>query len=149
MSPGTPQDTSPIMAQNAYFVATPCLLAAAGDCLKVRRKPCTNPLSKLAQLPDTTQIYCAHEYTLDNIRFAKIVEPANGDLLAREAQARDTRAKNWPTVPSSLALEKRTNPFLRSHVPSVIQAAQHYAGHALPEPWQVFATVRAWKDALD
>ena len=106
-------------------------------------------LSKLAQLPDTTQIYCAHEYTLDNIRFAKIVEPANGDLLAREAQARDTRAKNWPTVPSSLALEKRTNPFLRSHVPSVIQAAQHYAGHALPEPWQVFATVRAWKDALD
>ena len=106
-------------------------------------------LSKLAKLPDTTQVYCAHEYTLDNIRFAKLVEPGNSDLLAREVQDRATRAQHLPTVPSSLALEKRTNPFLRSHVPTVVQAAQHYAGSLLTEPWQVFATVRAWKDALD
>ena len=106
-------------------------------------------LSKLAQLPDATLVYCAHEYTLDNIRFAKVVEPANSDLLAREIQDRATRAKNLPTVPSNLALEKRTNPFLRSHVPAVIHAAQQYAGRPLPEPWQVFATVRSWKDALD
>ncbi len=106
-------------------------------------------LSKLAQLPDATLVYCAHEYTLDNIRFAKVVEPANSDLLAREVQDRATRAKNLPTVPSSLALEKRTNPFLRSHEPAVVQAAQDYAGRPLAEPWQVFATVRAWKDDLD
>ncbi len=106
-------------------------------------------LSKIARLPDATQVYCAHEYTLDNIRFAKVVEPANPDLLEREARDRNSRANHQPTVPSFLGLEKRTNPFLRSQVPTVIQAAQTYAGRALTEPWQVFATVRAWKDALD
>ena len=106
-------------------------------------------LSKIAQLPDTTQVYCAHEYTLDNIRFAKVVEPGNSDLLEREVRDRATRANHQPTVPSLLGLEKRTNPFLRSQIPSVIHAAQLYAGHPLTEPWQVFATVRAWKDALD
>lgn len=106
-------------------------------------------LSKIASLPDATQIYCAHEYTLDNIRFAKVVEPTNPDLLERERHDQESRANNQPTVPSRLDLEKRTNPFLRSQVPSVIQAAQEYAGHPFTEPWQVFATVRAWKDSLD
>lgn len=106
-------------------------------------------LSKLARLPDTTLVYCAHEYTLDNIRFAKVVEPDNADLLQREIDDRNSRTAHRPTVPSRLDLEKRTNPFLRSAVPSVIEAAQHYAGRTLPEPWQVFAVVRAWKDALD
>jgi len=106
-------------------------------------------LSKIAQLPDNTRIYCAHEYTLDNIRFAKVAEPHNDVLLEREAHDRATRAKHQPTVPSLLALEKATNPFLRSEVPNLKQAAETYAGHPLPEPWQVFAVVRAWKDALD
>ena len=106
-------------------------------------------LSKLARLPDATLVYCAHEYTLDNIRFAKVVEPDNPNLLQREIDDRNSRAKRQPTVPSRLELEKRTNPFLRSAVPAVIAAAQRYAGRALHEPWQVFAVVRAWKDALD
>lgn len=106
-------------------------------------------LSKIARLPDATQVYCAHEYTLDNIRFAKVVEPTNPDLLEREIRDRNSRAQHQPTVPSRLDLEKRTNPFLRSQIPSVIQAAQAYAGRPLTEPWQVFATVRAWKDQLD
>jgi hydroxyacylglutathione hydrolase len=106
-------------------------------------------LSKLARLPDATLVYCAHEYTLDNIRFAKVVEPDNADLLQREIDDRNSRAQHQPTVPSRLDLEKRTNPFLRSAMPTVIAAAQRYAGRTLPEPWQVFAVVRAWKDALD
>jgi len=106
-------------------------------------------LSKLARLPDATLVYCAHEYTLDNIRFAKVVEPDNADLLQREIDDRNTRAQHQPTVPSRLDLEKRTNPFLRSAIPTVVEAAQRYVGRALPEPWQVFAVVRAWKDALD
>jgi len=106
-------------------------------------------LSKLARLPDATLVYCAHEYTLDNIRFAKVVEPDNADLLQREIDDRKRRSQHQPTVPSRLDLEKRTNPFLRSEMPSVIQAAQAYAARSLPEPWQVFAVVRAWKDALD
>lgn len=106
-------------------------------------------LSKLARLPDATLVYCAHEYTLDNIRFAKIVEPDNPDLLQREIHDRNRRARHLPTVPSRLDLEKRTNPFLRSQVASVVQAAEKYSGWRLTEAWQVFATVRAWKDALD
>ena len=106
-------------------------------------------LNKLAQLPDATRVYCAHEYTLDNIRFAKVAEPHNAALLEREAHDKATRALHQPTVPSLLSLEKATNPFLRSTVPSLKQAAETYAGRPLPEPWQVFATVRAWKDALD
>lgn len=106
-------------------------------------------LSKLAHLPDATLVYCAHEYTLDNIRFAKVVEPDSADLLQREIDDRNSRAEHRPTVPSRLDLEKRTNPFLRSAIPTVVAAAQRYAGRTLPEPWQVFAVVRAWKDALD
>ena len=106
-------------------------------------------ISKLARLPDATLMYCAHEYTLDNIRFAKKVEPNNADLIQREKNDRAARAKQQPTVPSTLGLEKRTNPFMRSLVPSVIQAAECYVGHALSDPAQVFGIVRAWKDDQD
>ena len=106
-------------------------------------------IAKLTALPDATLMYCAHEYTLDNIRFARKVEPDNPDLIQRERDDRNSRAHQQPTVPSTLGLEKRTNPFMRSLVPSVIQAAEHYAGHALPEPAQVFGTVRGWKDDQD
>lgn len=106
-------------------------------------------IAKLARLPDATLMYCAHEYTLDNIRFAKKVEPDNPDLIQREADDRATRARHLPTVPSTLGLEKRTNPFMRSLAPTVIQAASHYVGRPLSDPAQVFGTVRAWKDDQD
>ena len=106
-------------------------------------------ISKLARLPDTTLMYCAHEYTLDNIRFAKKVEPDNADLIQREAHDRATRAQHLPTVPSLLGLEKRTNPFMRTLQATVIQAAERYVGHALSDPAKVFGTVRAWKDDQD
>jgi hydroxyacylglutathione hydrolase len=106
-------------------------------------------ISKLARLPDATLMYCAHEYTLNNIRFAKKVEPDNADLIQRETNDRASRAKHLPTVPSTLGLEKRTNPFMRSLEPTVIQAAERYVGHALSDPAEVFGTVRAWKDDQD
>ena len=106
-------------------------------------------IEKLARLPDTTLMYCAHEYTLDNIRFARKVEPDNADLIQREANDRATRAQNLPTLPTTMGWEKRTNPFLRSLEPTVIQAAERYAGHSLSDPAQIFGTVRAWKDSQD
>lgn len=105
-------------------------------------------LSKIAALPDDTLLYCAHEYTLENIQFAKAVEPHNADLHAREAQDRKRRAQGLATVPFLLSMEKRTNPFLRSHEPSVINAAQAHTGQTLTTPAQVFAAVRAWKDTF-
>ena len=103
-------------------------------------------LSKIKALPPTAEIYCAHEYTLDNIAFAKWVEPDNTSLLAREQEAKALRKVGKYTVPSQLAYECQTNPFLRFDQPDVIKAAEHYAGQALSTEAEVFGAVRHWKD---
>lgn len=103
-------------------------------------------LTRLAALPDDTAIYCAHEYTLANIRFAKAVEPDNRALREREEHARALRAAQRPTLPSTLALEHATNPFLRCAQPAVIAAASRRAGAKLTDPVAVFATLRDWKN---
>ncbi|MEJ2061210.1 MAG: hydroxyacylglutathione hydrolase [Gammaproteobacteria bacterium] len=103
-------------------------------------------LGRIAALPADTRIYCAHEYTLDNIGFAKWVEPENPQLLTREQADFDTRERGEPTVPSTLELELETNPFLRAGEPTVIAAAERFAGHALADSEAVFAAIRRWKD---
>jgi hydroxyacylglutathione hydrolase len=103
-------------------------------------------LDKLAALPGETLAHCAHEYTLANIGFAKWVEPENADLLARGREATERRRQGLPTVPSSLALERQTNPFLRTRETAVRAAAERYAGRSLPTPAEVFGVIRAWKD---
>ncbi|MDD5241167.1 MAG: hydroxyacylglutathione hydrolase [Sulfuricella sp.] len=102
-------------------------------------------LHKFAALPDETRVYCAHEYTLTNIDFAKSVEPANAALLQRETRDRQARQQGLPTLPSTIALEKATNPFLRCDQPAVIEAASRHVGHALNDPVSVFAVLRKWK----
>ncbi len=99
-----------------------------------------------AALPDDTRIYCAHEYTLDNIAFAQWVEPNNPDLRQRERDCQALRERGLPTVPSLLELERRTNPFLRFDKPTVIQAASRFAGRPLAAGAETFGAVRHWKD---
>ncbi|HEY9149048.1 MAG TPA: hydroxyacylglutathione hydrolase [Gammaproteobacteria bacterium] len=106
-------------------------------------------LEKLRALPDETVVYCAHEYTLANLTFALVAEPENQALQQRMQRVRALRAEGRDTVPSSMADEKQTNPFLRSHVPALVHAAERFAGQPLKEPAEVFATVRRWKDSLD
>jgi hydroxyacylglutathione hydrolase len=106
-------------------------------------------LEKLRALPDSTQVYCAHEYTLANLAFAVVAEPENPAIRSRLEEVRRLRAEHQDTVPALLQLEKETNPFLRSHVPSLIRAAERFAGRPLSSPAEVFATVRHWKDTLD
>jgi len=103
-------------------------------------------LQKLALFPDDTRVYCAHEYTLANIAFALALEPRHPALLARADAARKTRAQGMPTLPSSIALEKATNPFLRCTDPAIIQAASLHAGRDLSDPVSVFTELRAWKN---
>ncbi|MBT8421274.1 MAG: hydroxyacylglutathione hydrolase [Gammaproteobacteria bacterium] len=105
-------------------------------------------LKKIAALPGRTLIYCAHEYTLDNIRFAKWVEPGNLDLLVRETQAFAKIDQDAPTVPSTLAEELATNPFLRTDVPTVVATVEKHAGRRLSGEAEVFATIRRWKDDM-
>jgi len=106
-------------------------------------------MEKIESLPDQTQVYCAHEYTEANLRFAQVAEPNNEALLRRIEDTRVLRQQHKATVPSLLGLEKQTNPFLRCRVDSLIKAAEVYVGHELTEPAAVFAAVRNWKDDLD
>jgi hydroxyacylglutathione hydrolase len=103
-------------------------------------------LRRIAALPAETQVYCAHEYTLANLGFAKWVEPDSVPLAEREGEARRLRSLGLPTVPSGLALELATNPFLRTGEPGVIAAAEGFAGRSLHGHAEVFTALRQWKD---
>lgn len=108
-----------------------------------------NSLSQILSLDDQTQIYCAHEYTQDNLNFAQIVEPENKRLQQRIIEVKKLRENNQATVPSVLSLEKQTNPFLRFDQNSVKLAAEKYIRQQLPQPVDVFKVTREWKDYLD
>ena len=103
-------------------------------------------LQKLAALPDDTRVYCGHEYTLANIRFARAVDPENPTLAAREARAQALRDAGRPTLPSTLGEERATNPFLRCAEPAVIESANKYLGARAADPARVFAAIREWKN---
>jgi len=103
-------------------------------------------LQSLMSLPDETEVYCGHEYTLANIAFAKAVEPENAALLLREASDARLRSENRPTLPSTIGREKATNPFLRVTRPAVIQSANKYLGRRVSDPAAVFAALRQWKN---
>lgn len=99
-------------------------------------------LTKLAALPDATQVCSGHEYTASNAAFAVTIEPGNAALAQRHSDITAARARGEATVPSSLALEKATNPFLRSHLPEVKAAL----GLATEGDAGVFAEIRRRKD---
>ena len=102
-------------------------------------------LTRLAALPDATRVCCAHEYTLSSLRFARAVEPDNAALLAYQEHAQALRRQHLPTLPSSIRLEKSVNPFLRTHLPQVVDAVQRRAANA-HDAVSVFAALRTWKD---
>jgi hydroxyacylglutathione hydrolase len=103
-------------------------------------------LSRLAQLPDNTLVCCAHEYTLSNIVFAKSVDGGNPALLLREQGDLHKREQGLPTLPSTLELEKATNPFLRCHEASLARAAESLSGHKPLNEVEIFAALRTAKD---
>ncbi|WP_455925725.1 hydroxyacylglutathione hydrolase [Pseudomonas putida] len=103
-------------------------------------------LQRLAELPENTAVYCAHEYTLSNLRFARAVEPSNPHLAQRFADVTRLRDENRITLPSSIGLERLTNPFLRVSEATVKEKADERTGAVNPSPEAVFAALRAWKD---
>jgi hydroxyacylglutathione hydrolase len=105
-------------------------------------------LGKLAALPGSTQVYCGHEYTLANLRFAAAVEPANALLRDRREREQEKRERGLPTLPSTIGEERATNPFLRVDEAAVRAAAEQRAGRVLDGRAAVFAEIRAWKNAF-
>lgn len=106
-------------------------------------------LDKLAALPPATQVFCAHEYTLANLRFARAVEPDNEALRARVPVETAKRERGEPTVPSTIALERATNPFIRYRevgIAKQLAEAGKIASATVADPVAVFAALREWKN---
>ena len=103
-------------------------------------------LTKLAALPDATQVYCAHEYTLANLRFARDVEPDNPVLQTRIQADQAKRDCGLPTIPSTMGLERSTNPFLRFHEPAIAKRLIALKHLSSSEPIAVFTALRQWKN---
>lgn len=103
-------------------------------------------LARLAALSPDTAVYCAHEYTAANLRFALAVEPDNSHAWEYQRQVGARRARGEPTLPSTIALERRVNPFLRVHEPAVRHAVAAWAGREPASDVETFALLRRWKD---
>ena len=123
-------DTLFTMGCGRLFEGTPAMMDAS--------------LAKLIALPDDTAVYCGHEYTLNNGRFALTLEPGNRDLQARMKDVEAARAKGHPTVPSSIGLEKRTNPFVRTGSAEIRAMLKMENAEAV----DVFAEMRRRKDSF-
>lgn len=105
-------------------------------------------LSRLADLPESTLVYCAHEYTLENIDFALEADPDNPDLLTRHAQALLLRKQGKATLPIPLGSELKCNPFLRCDLPALVVAASQHYKKPLNPGVDTFAAVRTWRDEV-
>ena len=136
------------VGHGAVFCGDTLFSGGCGRLFEGTPEQMTHSLAKLSALPPDTLVYCTHEYTLANLRFALAVEPNNRALQTYFDECRDKRERDEPTVPSTIALEHTVNPFLRCDVETVKQAAATHAGRALDSTVAVFATVRAWKDGF-
>lgn len=140
----------------AYFAEKPKWLFCgdtlfAGGCGRLFEgtpEQMTASLDKLASLPDETEVYCAHEYTLSNLRFALEVDPGNEELKKRIKLDQDKRDRGLPTVPSNIGIEKSTNPFLRFRDPAIAEMLMKNGKISSREPIAVFAALRAWKNSF-
>lgn len=147
--PGHTRGHIAYLGHNALFIGDTLFAGGCGRLFEGSAEQMHASLSQLLELDNSTMVYCAHEYTLENLAFAIRVEPENKHLLQRIAYTRQLRQNHQPTVPSRLELEKQTNPFLRFNIDSVKKAAEGFAQQKLDSPAQVFKTVRYWKDTLD
>lgn len=103
-------------------------------------------LGKLTELSDKTKVYCTHEYTMANLKFAAVADPKNQALQLRIHQEQEKRNNEKPTLPSTLNLEFATNPFLRCTETDIINSVSAYCGMGLNSETEVFTNLRAWKD---
>jgi hydroxyacylglutathione hydrolase len=104
-------------------------------------------LQKLARLPDETLVYCGHEYTLANLLFARMMDPENRQLIEREQADTALIAQGLPTLPSTLALEKATNPFLRCHTSAIQFAARQVNPNSIGDEEATFCAIREIKNS--
>ena len=135
--------------QNWLFCGDTLFAGGCGRLFEGTPAQMVTSLSKLSALPPETQVYCAHEYTMSNLRFAQAVEPGNGALTRRIAAEQAKRDRQIPTIPSSISEENATNPFLRYQEPEIIASLRnndHLPTADQDNPVAAFAALRLWKN---
>jgi hydroxyacylglutathione hydrolase len=140
---GQPEQQAPLL-----FCGDTLFSAGCGRLFEGTAEQLHDSLQALAALPDDTRVCCAHEYTLSNLRFAAAIEPDNTDITAHTTLCHDWRQRGDPTLPSTIGLEKRINPFLRVHQSAVRAAAMGYDPHITNHPASVFGALRQWKNTF-
>lgn len=133
-----------VPAARAAFTADSLMALGCGRLFEGTPAQMFESLSKIAALPPETVVYSGHEYTASNARFAVTIEPDNPDLISRVAAITAARAAGQPTVPSTLAEELATNPFLRADQPGIVA----HLGMEGADPVDVFTRIRAQKDSF-
>ena len=136
------------VADGMVFCGDTLFAAGCGRLFEGTPAQMVKSLDKLAALAPETRVYCGHEYTVSNLRFALAVEPGSAALSERLDRDRAKRDRGEPTLPSSIGEELVTNPFLRTSEATVRAAAIRHAGRDLPDRVAVFAELRAWKNAF-
>jgi len=146
--PGHTQDHIAFYGHQILFCGDTLFAAGCGRLLGGSAEQLHDSLNKIAKLPIDTDIYCTHEYTLNNLKFAQTVEPGNKQIMQRIISETEKRQQGRPTLPSTLELELATNPFLRCQSDEVISSAEKFSAKTLTSPAQVFKTLRYWKDGF-
>ncbi|EKD70455.1 MAG: Hydroxyacylglutathione hydrolase [uncultured bacterium] len=131
---------------NSIFCGDTLFSAGCGRLFEGTPEQMYMTLQKMAALPDVTKIYCGHEYTQNNLRFSLTVEPSNQDSIERLKFVNELRSQHLPTLPSTLKIEKLTNPFLRCDSSELIENVEKFTKKKLSHPIEVFQWLRKWKD---
>lgn len=146
--PGHTLDHIAYYASGILFCGDTLFSVGCGRVFEGTAEQLYTSLQKIMALPDDTKIYCAHEYTLNNLHFAQKVEPENLKIDQHMRAVTALRKNNAPSLPSLLKIEKEINPFLRCHIPSVIQSVEQYSGRHLQQIVDIFRELRKWKDVF-
>lgn len=146
--PGHTRSHIAFYGDGMLFCGDTLFAAGCGRLFEGTPRQMHDSLTRLAALPDATRVYCGHEYTLANVRFARVAEPDNAALRELEAEAKALRERDLPTLPSTIGREKATNPFVRVTQPAVIASASARAGRPLDDPVSVLAAIREWKNSF-
>ncbi|MDT8449267.1 MAG: hydroxyacylglutathione hydrolase [Wenzhouxiangellaceae bacterium] len=147
-TPGHTLDHIAYHGDGRLFCGDTLFSAGCGRLFEGTPEQMQESLDRLAALADGTGVFCAHEYTAENIRFALAVEPDNPALRARADEVARMRADDRITLPSTIGAEKRFNPFLRTREPAVIEAARRREPGCDSSPSAVFGVIRRWKDGF-
>ncbi|MDO6562517.1 hydroxyacylglutathione hydrolase [Amphritea sp. 1_MG-2023] len=139
-SSNTPPNIPQVFSGDTLF------LAGCGRLFEGSAEQMHTAMEYFKSLPDNTQIYCTHEYSLANLAFAAAVEPDNAEISTAIKRCTQLRDAHQPTLPSTIAIEKQINPFLRYHTATVKHAAEQVSGAPLNSEVAIFSAIRDWKN---